>query len=737
MIQLTEVKAKAEALRKQLSALDKITGRDTLRERDVTKKRVQRAATKNVTIPPCADRARRERLEADDIVWLMHYFGPESGVKDPYTYSFTDQQLEMADTIKSAILDGGDQALAASRGEGKTTLLERLIVKYTLQGVLSFSVLLAATGSLAEDSLDTIKTAIEENELLVLDYPEACVPVRALENTPNRAHYQTVSGERHDTGEPYEMAASKFTWCGQEIVFPKVPGSPSSRAIIATRGLDSAIRGLKKKGRRPDLIAIDDPDTEKTALSEIQAEKLEHRIDQALAYLGGQQKGLGRVLLCTIHSRITVAYKFTDPMQKPSWKGKRYRFLIQPPTHKMVWDEYIQLRQSEFQAFAAGKSQDKHCRKSHQMYLDRRAEMDAGAIVANPHRFKADELLDGSLAEVSALQHYYNRVADTDAESVATEYDNDPPADENESRLVLTAYHIQNNCLSGLDRWTVPEGTVCVTIGGDVQKLGLHYVIAAWDEHGSGCILHYDFFEFLTEGKKAADCETLILEGLFAWHEVQQDPDQWRLANDSGDRWDSDLSLIDTGWKEESWNSQPVQAFCSQVGFSQFMPSKGIPNYRRPHDNKQIVIGDNWHVAFPGKIPVVEMNADHWKLKVHEGFLAERGQPGSLSVFNPPKIDGRQQRTFHLSYSKHVLSETWESRFVPGFKGTRTGWWKSPKPNHYFDATYQAIVARSMRGISVLSPPTTPQAPVVRTIQQIQPALAASEPGAGFQRNRW
>jgi hypothetical protein len=82
-------------------------------------------------------------------------------------------------------------------------------------------------------------------------------------------------------------------------------------------------------------------------------------------------------------------------------------------------------------------------------------------------------------------------------------------------------------------------------------------------------------------------------------------------------------------------------------------------------------------------LPVAIMNSDHWKLKVHEGFLAGQADdgsllPGALRVFNPPSVDGRQNRTAHLSFAKHILAETWETRFVPGFKGNRTGWWKSP-----------------------------------------------------------
>lgn len=307
-----EAKEKAKSLRKQLAMLDKLTGGASERERDVERKREQRAAAKEVVVPPCADRARRERLEADDIAWLMHYFGPECGLRDPFWYEFTTQQREMISAIRHAILFGGDQAIAASRGEGKTTIFERLLLKYTLQGVLSFSVLCAATGTLAADSLDTIKAAIEDNPLLLADYPEVCVPVRALENTPNRAGYQLVSGERHDTGEPYQMASSKFSWCGQEAVFPNVPGSPAAQAIIATRGLDSAIRGLKRKGRRPQLVGIDDPATEETVRSGDQAKKLEDRIDRALGGLGSQQRPVGRVMLTTLQNR-------KDFMGKHEW----------------------------------------------------------------------------------------------------------------------------------------------------------------------------------------------------------------------------------------------------------------------------------------------------------------------------------------------------------------------------------------------------------------------------------
>ena len=55
----------------------------------------------------------------------------------------------MIAAIRNAITYNTDQALAASRGEGKTKLFERLLLKYVLQGKVKFAVLFAATLALA------------------------------------------------------------------------------------------------------------------------------------------------------------------------------------------------------------------------------------------------------------------------------------------------------------------------------------------------------------------------------------------------------------------------------------------------------------------------------------------------------------------------------------------------------------------------------------------------------------
>jgi hypothetical protein len=708
----SELRTKAKKLRKLLQQVESVPGVGNVaeRERDANRKRESRAAGKTVNVPVCADPERRKRLEANDEAWLLWYFGEDSGSENPFTYEFTEQQKEMITAIRHAITRGEDQSIAASRGEGKTTYCQRMILKYTLQGVIKFAILFAATGSAAQDSLETIQTEIEFNDRLCADYPEVCVPVRALDNTPNRAHYQLVVGKRHDNGQPYDPTASSFSWCGQQIYLPKVPGSPSKGAIIATRGLDSEVRGVSKRGKRPDVAVIDDPDTQETIRNPEQADKLEKKIDRDIAALGSQTRSIGRVMLSTIQNRKCVSFKFTDPEQKQSWKPKRFRFLVKPPDRLDLWQEYIGLKQTDWV---------KGTNKAHEFYLANREVMDAGAIVGNVNRFTA--------AEVTALEFYYTQVARLGAEAVATEYDNDPAADENTQRQVLTAYHIQNNCNSDLEKREVPDGTICITRAGDVQKLGLHHVTIAWNEEGAGSIIDYDFFEFLTKGKKAADCELLILEGLHAWYAAQQEQP---FMDVHGDLYDVDLTLIDQGWKDETWNAQPVQMFCAQVGINNYIPSKGQPNYRRPSDSDRIIIGDNWHISFQGGLPTVIMNADHWKHKVHDGLMLDGGQPGALTLHLPvKKEDGRREK--HMSYSKHILQEVWQTRPTKGFGGNRTGWFNiGQKPNHWFDATYAAICARSLCRISTL-PPATPTAPPPQTyIPEVQ-----YDPPP--ERNRW
>jgi hypothetical protein len=686
----------------------------------------ERQSERLVVVTDCIDRKKRAELEKDDITWLRFFFGEKCS--NPFTYDFTHQQREMIAAIRRAVMFGGDQALAASRGEGKTSIVERLLTKYTLQGLITFSVLFSATGSAAEDSLESIKSDIADNDLLADYYPEVCIPVRALENTPNRAHYQMVSGRRFDNGEVYEKASSKFSWCGHAIVLPNVPGSPSAQSVIATRGLDAAVRGLKKKGKRPQVAIIDDPDTEETARSEDQAKKLEDRIDKGIGGLGGQRKPIARVMLTTLQSRISASYKFTDPAQKPTWNGRRFRYLVKPPDRLDLWDEYIALAQANMQ------DGDEHARAAHAFFIEHRPAMEAGAEVANENRFDASILPDGSQKELSSLQSYYNHVVRIGAESVATELDNDPPEESGPVESGITSSRIQRQ-VNGFERKIVPPGCTVITQGIDVRKVALHWVVRAW--RPDGLAYHtIDYGVHEVHGTKYGSddgVDVAVRNAIKA--RMGEVRDSHGYMTPTGEMIPVHFTLVDAGWRTDA-----VYSACRELGVG-IMPAMGFGKsngcakanfspYQHTTDDR--IPGDGWNMTRQASGTwLVAMDADRWKAWEHDRWMTDPGKPGGFFLFGEPSIKGGRlsdDEKNHFAYSKHVVSEVEVEEVV---KGALVRRWKAKSDNnHYLDASYMASVAANIKGIKLIR--QTQQATQTQPKPKQAPPIEHKDLGTSF-----
>ncbi len=79
-------------------------------------------------------------------------------------------------------------------------------------------------------------------------------------------------------------------------------------------------------------------------------------------------------------------------------------------------------------------------------------------------------------------------------------------------------------------------------------------------------------------------------------------------------------------------------------------------------------------------------------------------------LFNPSAAKSGRRMQPHMSYAKHITSEVWEERFIPGYRGMVRKWWNVGSQNHYFDATAQALVARAVQGITALPASNIPTA---------------------------
>jgi len=181
-------------------------------------------------LPAVVDPARREKATSNFQTFCEAYF--------PQTFhlAWSPDHLKVIAKIERAVLHGGLFAMAMPRGSGKTTLCECACIWAVLNGHSEFVSLIGSDEGHAMDMLESIKVELENNDLLLADYPEVVFAIGALEGISNRCKGQLHQGER-----------THIRWTAKEIVLPTVAGSKASGAIIKVAGITGRIRGMKFK----------------------------------------------------------------------------------------------------------------------------------------------------------------------------------------------------------------------------------------------------------------------------------------------------------------------------------------------------------------------------------------------------------------------------------------------------------------------------------------------------------
>ena len=671
---------------KRLRDARKLLGPANERERQRLLMREKRSAARDITILPPADLARRKRTLRNVFTFLTTYFG------EVFYQPFTSDRRSMVQAILHAASYSGDFANAGPRGEGKTRLALYGSLWLMLAGKTFFPVVVSKNQQRANSELSSLKDQFEHNDLFAADFPEVCEPIRELEGWASRARMQTVSGWQ-----------TRIHWGAEHIVLPTIPDgrlptgwpkrcpSCARGQIMASVGIDGPIRGMSYRDQRPTLAILDDIDDRESAASDTQTATRRKVVEQDIAGLAGPGQRISRVMLCTVINRRCIAYQYTDRRQQPSWRGERYRAIVTLPEREDLWEEFLEKRRNRGDA-------DPDARASHAFYLANRKEMDTAAVLANPYNFTATKLTDGSLMEVSALEHCYNLIADTSWADFATEYQNDPPVDDDVATSGINAQLVSSR-VNGLPRRVCPNETVKITAFCDLGKHAMHWAAAWWLPGCIGGILDYGVIE--THGMTATDnqqtIERALLSALLRWRDdLLREP-----FVDLEDRPRSiDMALIDSG----DWPSA-VYEFCRQVGGTPFAPSKGIGStFRAGKPAPDRRVGEQWYLSFQPAdgIWLANMAADYWKRFCHERFLTptfDEGQqmrPGSLSLFTPSV-----QREHH-AFAHHICAEQWAEEFVPG-RGLTSKWKKLSRNNHWLDCAYGLCAAASMVGVRILN----------------------------------
>ncbi len=671
----------------------------SLRSDDADRKRKKREAERDLRISPVADLIRRRDCLADTKEFLRVYFG---GI---FSQPFTPNRTEMIEAIEHAAQYGGDQAIAAPRGDGKTRSALFVALKLMLEGRVRFPIIVSASGPRASRELKNLKEAIRDSGLLIQDFPEVFEPVIELGGWSSRARQQTAFGEY-----------THLEWGEDNIIFPTIPTkllidngwnwskSAAAGQIFSSLGIEGKIRGLSIRNERPDLAIIDDIDDRESARSALQTSTRMSGIEDDIGGLSGPDRNIARIMLCTKINDTCIASIYCDKKKKPSWRGRTYKLIEVWPTRMDLWEEYISLRQGR-------DDDDPDARKAHQFYLADRATMDTGAIVTNPYRFDARPLSNGEPGQVSALQACFDLIADRGRDHFDTEYQNEPPASEQVVTSGLTKELIQKR-LSGLDRGQLPPDCKIV-VGIDIGKVRCYWVACAFRKGAVGNILHYGSFK--VHDTEDADDKTdkgrdlidqAILDALIGWRE-EMASNPFRDAD--GNAVEISKVLIDSGY-----HPAPVYEMVRRYG-DLYRASKGQSDEQfhpgRPSITRQV--GNFWVATVQGGgWWLYQPNVDFWKRSVHERFLAEpldddgRPRKGSLALF---AATSKQE---HREYANHIMAEVWQTEFIPG-KGEKSKFNKLSASNHLLDATALCLCGGEMIGMGVFSTEQQQQKPVV------------------------
>ena len=635
-------------------------------------------------LPAVVHPKRKQKASSDFRFFCESYFAAT------FYLPWSQDHLKVIDKIQKAVLRGGLFAMAMPRGSGKSSLCEAACLWAMLFGHRRFVVLIGSDEGNARQMLDALKAELETNPKLEEDFPEVCFPIGRLEGISNRCRGQLYQGQR-----------TRILWTDRMVILPTVEGSKASAAIVRVAGITGGIRGMKYKrpdseAARPDLVIIDDPQTDESARSPSQSFNREAILAGAILGLAGPGKKIAGIMPCTVIHAGDMADRILDRRRHPQWQGERTKMLLAPPSNEELWTEYASVR-------ATNLADGMGLGPATKFYRDHRQAMDHGAQISWPERFNDDEL--------SAIQHAMNLKLQDEVAFFA-EYQNEPLLDVAEDQVVLSADEIAQK-LNGRRQGEIPTETHRLTAFIDVQKTVLYFCVVAWSDSFDGFVVDYGTWpdQRRTYFSLADVKRTILLEtdlksfeaGLYRGLEIltnQLLEQSW--TRDDGAMISIDRLLIDANWGE---STDTIYLFSRQAKHAaQIMPSHGryvgatstpMNQYRRRRGDR---VGNNWRVpSVTGTRTVrhVVFDTNHWKSFIVSRWKTPMGEPGCLSLWG-------DQPARHRMFADHQTSE---KPVRVEAKGRQVDEWKLPpnKPdNHWLDCLVGCAVAASMQGISLL-----------------------------------
>ena len=277
--------------------------------------------------PDPAERDKRRKMATDSFEQFVHGYFPHY-VRSPHKSELHRYLYERLPEIVAAP-GGQTDAIAAPRGEAKSTLVSQLFVLWCIvTGRKRYPVIVMDSIDQAYPMLEAIKAELEYNPRLLMDFPEA-----------------TGAGRVWQAG----------TILTRNDVKVQVAGSGKK------------LRGLRHGPYRPDLCVLDDIENDEQVRNPEQRDKLQAWVSKTILPLGGAGAKYDVVYIGTILHYDSVLARTLD---NPLWRTARFRALIEWPSHMVLWDQWEVILRADGQPAAEA------------FYREHRREMDAGAVVS-------------------------------------------------------------------------------------------------------------------------------------------------------------------------------------------------------------------------------------------------------------------------------------------------------------------------------------------------------------------
>jgi len=647
--------------------------------------REKTASVKEVgPLPPIVDPVRRESCGKSLELFLLTYF-PQS-----FKLQFSDDHRKIIGRTETAVNEGGLFALAMPRGSGKTTICIRAVLWSLLYGKRRFAALIGASSDAANELLSELKIEIETNDLLLADFPEVCHPIRALEGESKRAPGQMVGGVR-----------TRIGYKGKQLILPTIGNSPSSGAIVRVTGLLGRVRGMKYttadgESLRPDLVMIDDPQTDASARSENQCSMRERVLSGAILGLAGPGKRIAGVMPCTVIRKGDMADRILNRVIHPRWNGERCRLVYQWPSNQELWDTYAELRISDLR-----QGNDK-LPQATEHYRENRSAMDAGSLVGWTDRYEPHEL--------SAIQHAWNLKL-SNPDTFDAEYQNDPK-ESLSSIATARAATAEAICqrASGYACGEIPKAAQHLVCGVDVQGNVFFYVVLAVGQGFSSWVVDYGtwpdqqktYFS-LNEVDQTIQAVTGVgsLEGslLAGLRRLETHLVTRNYRRDDGAPMPIERIVIDANWGP---STQTIYSFIRQSEQrTLWLPwhGKGIGAKQSPMSSwprkPGEIVGDHWKItatqAKNQEPRHVIADTNYWKTFVHARLQQPDGEQGALMLYKASPMK-------HRMFADHVAAE---QPIETSGRGRELVEWQLlvGRDNHLFDCLSMAFVAGSTMGV--------------------------------------